>query len=73
MELIRRGKNFSLQRFIAPALDLMPCLQACSMMDCKKGIKFKKEAINCCYEKRNFFHEGFFLGLIYGNLIFLEN
>ena len=30
--LIRRGSNFfSLQHFIAPALDLMPCLQAQGM------------------------------------------
>ena len=30
----------SLQNFIAPALDLMPCLQAQGTRDCNKGIKF---------------------------------
>ena len=40
----------SLQHFIAPALDLMPCLQARGTRDYNKGIKFKKEAINYCYE-----------------------
>ena len=29
----------SLQHFIAPALDLMPCLQARGTRDCNKGIK----------------------------------
>ena len=29
----------SLQHFIAPALDLMPCLQARDTKDCIKGIK----------------------------------
>ena len=37
----------SLQHFIAPALDLMPCLQARGMRDCKAGkavvIKYCKE------------------------------
>ena len=39
---------FSLQHFIAPALYLMPCLQAQGTMDCNKGIKFKKGAIKSC-------------------------
>ena len=30
----------SLQHFIAPALDLMPCLQARGTRDCNKGIKY---------------------------------
>ena len=38
----------SLQHFIAPALYLMPCLQAQGTMDCNKGIKFKKGAIKSC-------------------------
>ena len=33
----------SLQHFIAPALDSMPCLQARATRDCNKGIKFKKD------------------------------
>ena len=37
--------NFiSLQHFIAPAFDVMPCLQAQGTRDCNKGIKFKKGA-----------------------------
>ena len=35
-----------LQHFIAPALDLMPCLQAGGTRDCSKGINFKKGAFN---------------------------
>ena len=31
-----------LQHFIAPALDLMPCLHARGMRDYNKGIKLKK-------------------------------
>ena len=34
----------SLKHFIAPALDLMPCLQARGTRDYNKGIKFKKGA-----------------------------
>ena len=30
---------FSLQHFVAPALDLMPGLQASGMSNCNKGIK----------------------------------
>ena len=40
----------SLQHFIAPALDLMPCLQARGTSECNKGIKFKKGATQCCLE-----------------------
>ena len=35
----------SLQHFISPALDLMPCLQAQGTGDCNKGINSKKGAI----------------------------
>ena len=46
----------SLQHFIAPALDLIPCWQVQGMRDCNKGIKFQKGAINhLWYEKENFF------------------
>ena len=37
--LIRQEVVFSLQHFSAPALDLMPYLQARRTRDCKKGIK----------------------------------
>ena len=38
--LIWRGSNFfSFPNFIAPALDLMPCLQAWVTRDCNKGLK----------------------------------
>ena len=40
---------FSLLHFIAPALDLLPGLQARGTRDCHKGSKFKKGVINCCY------------------------
>ena len=40
--LIWRGIFLSLQRFIAPALDLIPLLQAVGERDSKKG------AVNCC-------------------------
>ena len=45
------------RRRFAPhsTLDLMPSLQARGTRDCNKCIKFKKGAINCCYEKKNFF------------------
>ena len=39
----------SLLHIIAPALDLMPCLQAKGTRDCNKGIKFKEGAINCYF------------------------
>ena len=42
----------SLQHFIAPALDLMPCLQARGTRDCNKGIKFKKGAFKCCKKEK---------------------
>ena len=42
----------SLQHFIAPALDLLPCLQAQGMRDCNKGSKFKKGAMRCCKENK---------------------
>ena len=35
----------SLQHFIAPPLDLMPCLQSRGTLDCNKGIKIKTGAI----------------------------
>ena len=41
----------SLLHFIAPALDLMPCLQVPGRRDCKMGISSKKEAINYCDSK----------------------
>ena len=38
MPYIRMGSNFfSLQHFIAPVLDLLPCLQPRDMRDFKKG------------------------------------
>ena len=43
---------FSLQHGIAPALDLLPCLQAQGGRDYKKGSKFKKGAIKCCKENK---------------------
>ena len=36
-------------------IDLMPCLQAQGMRDRNKAINFKKGAINCCCDKKNFF------------------
>ena len=42
----------SLQHFIAPALDLLPCLQARGTRDCNKGSKFKKGAMKCCKENK---------------------
>ena len=45
---------FSLQHFIAPALDLMFCLQARGARDCNKGIKFKKGAAFNCLIKDHF-------------------
>ena len=51
--LIWRGSHFlSLQHFIAPAMDLMPCLQAQGTRDCNKGIKFKKGSFNCCNDRK---------------------
>ena len=44
--LIWRGIFLSLQRFIAPALDLIPLLQAVGERDSKKG------AVNCCNETK---------------------
>ena len=39
--LIWSGSNFSIfQHFIAPALNLMPCLQAQGTRDCNKDNKF---------------------------------
>ena len=44
MPRIRRGSNFfSLQDFIVPALDLLPCLQARGTRDCNKGSKNEYE------------------------------
>ena len=44
----------SLHHFIAPALDLMSCLQAWGVKDCNKDIKFNKGAFNCCNERKNY-------------------
>ena len=47
------GQYFSFfQHFIAPALNLMPCLQARGTRDCNKCIKFKKGAYNCGNERK---------------------
>ena len=43
MPCIRRGGNFVFfEHFIAPALDLLPCLQARAARECKKGSKCLK-------------------------------
>ena len=42
----------SVQHFIAPALDLLPYLQARGTRDCNKGSKFKKGAIKCWKENK---------------------
>ena len=38
---------FSLQHFIAPALDLLSCLQARGTRDCNKDSKFKRGTMKC--------------------------
>ena len=43
----------SLQHLIAPALDLMSCLQAWGTRDCNKGIQFKMDTFNCWMYKQN--------------------
>ena len=42
----------SLQHFIAPALDLLPYVQAQRTRDYNKGSKFKKGAIKYCLETK---------------------
>ena len=54
-----------MKTFIAPALDLMPCLQAQGTRDCNKAIKFKNGAINCCYEKKNLFPKTYVWRIFY--------
>ena len=50
--LIRRGSNFfHLQHFIAPTLDVIPCLQAQGRRDCNKGIMFKQNHLLLWKEK----------------------
>ena len=43
---------FSLEHFIAPALNLLPCLQGRGTRDCNKGSKFKKGAMKGCKENK---------------------
>ena len=46
----------SLQHFIDPALNLMPCVQAWGIRDCNKSIQFKR-AFNCSNERKIYFPE----------------
>ena len=50
-----REAFFSLQHFIAPAWNFMPCLKARGTRDSNKGNKFKKRAIKkeSCQQPRN--------------------